>query len=263
MRGCQTRLCTHPGTAPGSASHRTPFPRGEAPLPDEGQSAPPNCGNANSPGFVTPSGDVFDDGAARCFITSPSFTPAQSHKQIPAGSVAQLCWIPECCSQANPSHRSCNSWSLQLPSLPTSPTQHILPAARSALGPVQDPAAPAYHTPPERSHLSAGTSPAALHGVTLALCLETWPLSQADNSQHRIKTWCLTWSRAPSAQPHSPRQQEKAPQSKGGLSETRGTAQIWVWAPFWQAGGCDEVWAARNANTSTANTPRDKEYNRA
>lgn len=177
--------------------------------------------------------------------------------------MAQLCWIPECCSQANPSHRSCNSWSLQLPSLPTSPTQHILPAARSALGPVQDPAAPAYHTPPERSHLSAGTSPAALHGVTLALCLENWPLSQADNSQHRIKTWCLTWSRAPSAQPHSPRQQEKAPQSKGGLSETRGTAQIWVWAPFWQAGGCDEVCAARNANTSTANTPRDKEYNRA
>lgn len=142
--------------------------------------------------------------------------------------MAQLCWIPVHCSQANPSHRSCNSWSLQLPSLSTSPMQHILLAARSALGPVQDPAAPAYHPPPERSHLSAGSSPAVLHGVTLALCLETWPLSQADNSQHRIKTWCLTWSRAPSAQPHSPRQQEKAPQSKGGLSETQGTAQIWV-----------------------------------
>lgn len=32
---------------------------------------------------------------------------------------------------------------------------------------------------------------------------------------------------------------------------------------FGKLGGCDEVCAARNANTSTANTPRDKEYNRA
>lgn len=54
-------------------------------------------------------------------------------------------------------------------------------------------------------------------GSPRLLCLETWPLAQADNSQHRMKTWCLMWSRAPSAPPQGPRQQQKAPQSKGGL----------------------------------------------
>lgn len=230
-QGCSSRLCPR----------RTPPSHGVR-LPGEGHSAP-QMWKCPQPRLCHPLGICR---MAELLLLHPQFHSSPDAQTNPCWQ--QLCWMLSM-HQANPSPSSCNSGILELPSLPSSPMQHILLPARAALGPGQ---APADHTPLNGPTYLLAPAQLCCTGSPQLLCLQTWPLAQADNAQHRTKLGACCGAELPEHSPTAPgssRRQREAQLNSGSCSHLDlGT----VSASWGLTEGCDEAPAARNANAPKA-----------